>query len=67
MGKEPRIKWNNFKVWMADQIKRKAWFRNSFITRNAWGVLINTVFDKNKKCALFTFASLEHYGRYRAR
>lgn len=31
------------------------------------GVLINTVFDKNKKCALFTFASLEHYGRYRAR
>ena len=31
------------------------------------GVLINTVFDKNKKCALFSFASLEHYGRYRAR
>ena len=37
MGKEPRIKWSNFKVWMADQIKRKAWFRNFFITRNAWG------------------------------
>ena len=37
MGKEPRIKWNNFKVWMGDQIKRKAWFRNFFITRNAWG------------------------------
>lgn len=37
MGKEPRIKWNNFKIWMADQIKRKTWFRNFFITRNAWG------------------------------
>ena len=33
----------------------------------AQGVLINTVFDKKNKNALFTFASLEHYGRYRAR
>lgn len=32
-----RIKWKNFKVWIADQFKRKVWFRNFFITGNAWG------------------------------
>lgn len=34
---KPKIKWRNFKIWIKDQLKRKAWFRNFFITRNAWG------------------------------
>ena len=34
---KPRIKWKNFKIWFSDQVKRKVWFRNFFITRNAWG------------------------------
>jgi len=37
MNDKPRIKWRNFKIWFSDQIKRKTWFRNFFITRNAWG------------------------------
>ena len=37
MENKPRIKWKNFKIWFKDQIKRKTWFRNFFITRNAWG------------------------------
>lgn len=32
-----RIKWKNFIIWFKDQIKRKTWFRNFFITGNAWG------------------------------
>lgn len=32
-----KIKWKNFKVWFVDQWKRKTFFRNFFITRNAWG------------------------------
>lgn len=31
------------------------------------GVLVNTVFDKKNKKPLFSFASLEHYGEYRAK
>ena len=37
MEKKPRIKWKNFKIWIADQFRRKVWFRNFFITGNAWG------------------------------
>lgn len=37
MENRPKIKWRNFKIWFVDQIKRKTWFRNFFITRNAWG------------------------------
>ena len=32
-----RIRWRNFKIWFKDQWERKTWFRNFFITRNAWG------------------------------
>ena len=31
------ITWNNFKIWIKDQFKRKTWFKNFFITGNAWG------------------------------
>ena len=37
MEDKPRIRWKNFKVWFVDQVRRKVWFRNFFITRNAWG------------------------------
>ena len=36
---KPRIKWRNLKIWLKDQFKRKTWFRNFFITGNAWGGL----------------------------
>ena len=32
-----KIKYRNLKIWLLDQIKRKTWFKNFFITRNAWG------------------------------
>ena len=32
-----QIKYRNLKIWLIDQIKRKRWFTNFFITRNAWG------------------------------
>lgn len=31
------IEFRNLKIWLLDQFKRKVWFRNFFITRNAWG------------------------------
>ena len=37
MEDKPKIKWRNFKTWIVDQFKRKTWFRNFFITGNAWG------------------------------
>lgn len=37
MENKPRIKWRNFKIWIIDQIKRKRFFYNFFISRNAWG------------------------------
>lgn len=30
------IKWKNLKIWLKDQFSRKTWFRNMFITFNAW-------------------------------
>ena len=33
----PKIKWKNLKIWFKDQLKRKVWFKNFFITGNAWG------------------------------
>lgn len=32
-----KIKWKNFKIWFVDQWKRGTFFKNFFITRNAWG------------------------------
>lgn len=32
-----KIKFKNFKIWFKDQIKRKRFFYNFFISRNAWG------------------------------
>ena len=32
-----RGKFRNLKIWLIDQWKRETFFRNFFITRNAWG------------------------------
>ena len=32
-----KIKWQNFKIWFIDQVKRRRVFINFFVTRNAWG------------------------------
>lgn len=37
MEKKPKIKFRNFWIWIKDQFQRKTWFRNFFITGNAWG------------------------------
>lgn len=37
MEDKPKITWKNFKIWFMDQYERKTWFRNFFITGNAWG------------------------------
>ena len=37
MENRPRIKFKNFKIWFADQWKRKRFFYNFFVSRNAWG------------------------------
>ena len=37
MENKPYIKFKNFWIWFIDQIKRKRFFINFFITRNAWG------------------------------
>lgn len=36
MEEKPKIKWKNFKIWFKDQWQNKRFFRNFFITRNAW-------------------------------
>lgn len=37
MEDRPRIRFKNFKIWFADQWKRKRFFYNFFVSRNAWG------------------------------
>ena len=34
---KPKIKFKNFWIWFKDQVKRKRFFYNFFISRNAWG------------------------------
>ena len=36
MEKQPEITIENLILWFRDQFKRKTWFRNFFITGNAW-------------------------------
>jgi len=37
MEQKPKIKIKNFLIWILDQFRRKTWFKNFFITGNAWG------------------------------
>lgn len=34
---EPKITFKNFWIWFKDQVMRKRFFYNFFVTRNAWG------------------------------
>ena len=44
-----KIKYKNLKIWLVDQWKRKTFFRNFFITRNAWGAFsINSHINQHK-------------------
>lgn len=44
-----KIKYKNLKIWLIDQWKRKTFFRNFFITRNAWGAFsINSHINQHK-------------------
>lgn len=53
MGSNPigvtMIKFRNLRIWFIDQWKRKTFFRNFFITRNAWGAFsINSHMNQHK-------------------
>ena len=55
-----RIKFKNFKIWFLDQIKRKVWFRNFFITRNAWGAFsINSHINQHTGKPKVTYNTVE--------
>lgn len=58
--KRPKIKWKNFKIWIKDQLKRKTWFRNFFITGNAWGGFsINSHINQHTNQPKITYNHLE--------
>jgi len=51
-----RIRWRNFKIWFKDQWERKTWFRNFFITGNAWGAFsINSHINQRTKEPKITY------------
>ena len=55
-----KIKFKNLKIWLLDQIKRKRFFRNFFITRNAWGAFsINSHISHNTGQPKITYNSIE--------
>ncbi len=56
----PRIKWRNFKIWIADQFHRKTFFRNFFVTRNAWGAFsINSHVNQHTGQPKVTYNTVE--------
>lgn len=60
MENKPTIKWKNLKIWLKDQFKRKAWFRNFFITRNAWGAFsINSHINQHTGQPKITYNTLK--------
>lgn len=55
-----KIKWKNFKIWIKDQIKRKRFFVNFFITRNAWGAFsINSHINQKTRQPKIMFNTIE--------
>jgi len=50
-----KIKYRNLKIWLIDQIKRKRWFTNFFITGKVKLLYYSTKEDVEKK----TFSSLK--------
>jgi len=57
---QPKIKWKNLKIWLKDQLKRKTWFRNFFITGNAKGAFhINSHINQHTGQPKVTYNHLE--------
>lgn len=55
-----KIKFRNFRIWFADQIKRRVWFRNFFITRNAWGAFsINSHINQRTHQPKISYSTIE--------
>ena len=58
MMNKPKITWKNFKIWFKDQVKRKRFFYNFFITRNAWGAFsINSHINQHTGKPKITYGS----------
>lgn len=54
------IKYRNLKIWLSDQFSRKVWFRNFFITRNAWGAFsINSHMNQHTGNPKVTYNTVE--------
>lgn len=57
---KPKITWKNFKIWFADQFKRKRFFYNMFISRNAWGAFsINSHINQHTGQPKVTYNTLK--------
>lgn len=57
---QPRITWRNFKLWFKDQFRRKRFFYNMFISRNAWGAFsINSHINQHTGQPKITYNHLE--------
>ena len=55
-----RIKFKNFKIWFKDQVKRKRFFYNFFISRNAWGAFsINSHINQHTGQPKVTYNTLK--------
>jgi len=60
MDNKPHITWRNLRIWLADQFKRKTFFRNFFITRNAWGAFsINSHVNQHTGNPKVTYNTVE--------
>ena len=54
------IKFKNLKIWLKDQWQRDTFFRNFFITRNAWGAFsINSHVNQHTKKEKVTYNTKE--------
>lgn len=76
-----RIKFRNFWIWFKDQVKRKRFFYNFFISKNAWGafsinshinqssgkpkVMYNTIKTANKSAGLMSRKCGTHFSAYK--
>ena len=60
MSDKPHITWRNLRIWLADQFKRKTFFRNFFIPRNAWGAFsINSHINQHTGKPKVTYNTVE--------
>ena len=78
---KPKIKFKNFWIWFKDQVKRKSWFKNFFITGNAWGafsinshinqhtgkpkVMYNTIKSAQKSANAMSKKTGKHFSLYK--